>query len=129
MKSTVKNREDIYFIVDSFYRKVRKHEVLGPIFGVVKNWDEHLQKLTDFWDGNVFGTKNFRGNPMLKHQIVDAQNNYGITQEHFGFWLQMWFETIDTHFEGDKAQRMKNLARNMATMLFMNIYQSRKTTQ
>ena len=126
MKKPIQSREDIYFIVSEFYAKVRKHKVLGRFFSRVKNWEEHISKLTDFWEGNLFGTRKFRGNPMLKHQIVDAQNGYGVTQEHFGFWLQMWFETIDANFDGEKAKRLKNMARNMATMLFMNIFESRR---
>ena len=48
-KSDIKNRDDVFNLVTSFYEKVRKDIVLGPFFNdTIKDWDAHLQHLTTF---------------------------------------------------------------------------------
>ena len=43
------NEEGILKLVDIFYAKVRKDEVLGDVFNtVIKDWDTHLIKIKDF---------------------------------------------------------------------------------
>ncbi|MFD2517667.1 group III truncated hemoglobin [Salinimicrobium flavum] len=126
MKSDIKNREDVYLLVSSFYARVRKNPEIGHFFNeVIDDWPSHLEKLTDFWETNLFMVSKFRGNPMRAHKEVDSQFNHSIEQKHFGEWLNMWFQTIDELFEGERANIAKNRARNMAGNIFMNMYQSR----
>lgn len=125
---TIDNREDVSLLVNSFYAKIRKHEILGPIFnGSIPDdhWPAHLEKLTDFWESNLFGIPKFRGNPPAAHQRVDTKEGHSISQTHFGHWLQLWYETIDELFEGTLAQRAKDLARKMSTGLFLAIWNGR----
>ena len=59
----IKNREDIHLLVNTFYSKIRKDELLGPIFNshISENqWPHHLMKLTDFWETNLFGVRKFK---------------------------------------------------------------------
>lgn len=126
MKHDIQNREDVYLLVSTFYGKVRENEKIGYVFNeMIEDWPSHLDKLTDFWETNLFFVNKFRGNPMKAHVEVDQHFNNTIEQAHFGEWLNMWFETIDELFEGDRANIAKNRARNMASNLFMNLYQSR----
>ena len=54
-KKDLENRDDVGRLVRTFYARVRKDEVLGPIFnGIITDWETHLEKLTDFWNGNLF---------------------------------------------------------------------------
>ena len=46
----IKSREDVSFLVTKFYEKVRKDDTLGPFFDRIENWDEHLDRLTTFWE-------------------------------------------------------------------------------
>jgi hemoglobin len=46
--------------------------------------------------------------------------------DHFGRWLNIWFETVDANFKGQKAELAKSRARNMSTMLYMKMYEARK---
>lgn len=122
----IENREDVFNLVDTFYAKVRKDELLGPIFNKhIKDWPSHLERLTDFWETNLFFVRKFKGNPMLKHRLVDASENYSINELHFGVWLNHWFQTIDSMFEGEKANMAKNRARNMGTFFHINMFQAR----
>lgn len=125
---TIDNREDVSLLVHSFYAKIRKHEILGPIFNASipdDHWSEHLEKLTDFWESNLFGIAKFRGNPPAAHQRVDVKEGHTITQTHFGLWLQLWYQTLDQLFEGEIAARAKDRARLMSTGLFLAIWHSR----
>ncbi len=123
--TTIQNRADVNQLVNAFYAKIRKDEVLGPIFNkhiADEQWPEHLDKLTDFWETNLFGIPKFKGNPTAKHRTVDAGMNHSISQTHFGKWLQLWFETVNELFEGQLAEKAKNAARMMSTGQFIAIW-------
>ncbi|RYG43315.1 MAG: group III truncated hemoglobin [Chitinophagaceae bacterium] len=125
---TIENRDDISFLVNSFYGKIRNDELLGPIFNghiEEERWPEHLSKLTDFWETNLFGVIKFKGSPTQKHIQVDRNLNYTIEQRHFGRWIQLWFETIDELFTGEVADRAKNAARKMSTGQYMAMWYQR----
>ena len=124
MKS-IETRDDISLLVNSFYGKIRKDELLGPIFNShipEEKWPEHLSKLTDFWETNLFGVPRFKGSPTQKHIAVDKNMDHTIEQKHFGKWVQLWFETIDEHFEGDIAEKAKQAARKMSTGQYLAMW-------
>lgn len=126
--NTINNREDICKLVNLFYSKIRKNKLLGPIFNdhiSEEQWPEHLEKLTDFWETNLFGIAKFKGSPSAKHISVDRNMNHSIQQTHFGVWLQLWFETIDQLFEGELAFKAKQSARKMSTGQFLTIWHNR----
>ena len=127
MKNDIQNREDVFFLVSTFYSKVRSNEKIGHFFNeTIEDWPAHLEKLTDFWETNLFMVSKFRGNPMKAHKEVDREFDHSIEQAHFGEWLNMWYHTLDELFEGERANIAKNRARNMAHNLFMNVYISRE---
>lgn len=127
MKPDIKTREDVYLLVTSFYEKIKNDAVLGPFFNeAIKDWDAHLNNLTTFWESSLFLKTRYLGNPLEAHVEVDKTNNHSITQEHFGLWLNLWFETIDELFEGDYAQNAKERARKMSTFLYLKIFEARQ---
>jgi len=126
VKKEITNRTDVYQLVDAFYIKVRKDSLLGPIFNKhISDWPAHLERLTDFWETNLFFVRKFKGNPLLKHQIVDAAENRTIDSKHFGIWLNLWFQTLDEYFEGEKVTLAKDRARNMGTAIHLKIFEAR----
>lgn len=126
-KADISNRSDIALLVRTFYSKIRKHPELGPIFEtVITDWEEHLELLTDFWETQLFLKRKYHGNPVTAHQEVDKKVNHTVTSEHFGQWLNLWFETLDELFEGENTWIVKNRAQKMSTMLFMKIFEARK---
>ena len=125
-KQDIQNRKDVSQLVQTFYAKIRKDDVLGPIFNfIIKDWKGHFELLTDFWETQLFLKRKYHGNPVTAHQEVDDKMDHAITPEHFGLWLNLWFATIDELFEGETAWIAKNRAQKMSTMLFMQIYQHR----
>lgn len=126
MKRAISSRDDVQQIVHSFYDKVRVDETLGPIFNhIITNWPEHLEKLTDFWEANLFGGRKYKGNPIEAHAIADDKADNVISAYHFGAWLNLWFETIDATFEGENADMLKRRARKMQTVLMIAIFNNR----
>lgn len=130
-RKDIQNKGDVHKLVSEFYKKVRQDDVLGPFFNkVITDWDAHIDRLTIFWESSLFMTKKlderYLGNPLEVHIQVDKQNNHGITQVHFGLWLNLWFATLDELFTGEVAENAKNRARKMGTFMFMNIFQARQ---
>ena len=131
-KVYIKSREEVSLLVRTFYAKIRKDELLGPIFnGIITDWETHLELLTDFWETNLLYKRKYFGNPMHAHVEVDQKCGNTINEMHFGTWINLWVQTIDELFENDDeiAQVAKNRARNMGTFLHLNIFNARKTTQ
>ncbi len=126
MKKEIENRDDVFLLVHTFYAKIRDDALLGPIFNKhIKDWPQHESRLTDFWETNLFFVNKFKGNPMLKHRMVDAASNHAINEMHFGVWLNHWFQTLDSLFVGEKANIAKNRARNMGTFFHMNMFEAK----
>lgn len=126
-KTDIKDREDVSRLVRTFYTDIRAHEQLGPIFNhIITDWEQHLELLTDFWESQLFLQRKYTGNPVVVHQEVDDKMNHTITPEHFGLWLNLWYKTIDTLFEGEVAWIAKNRAQKMSTMLYMKIFEHRQ---
>ena len=127
-KTDISNRDDVFKLVDAFYKKVRQDDLLGPFFNnTIKDWDVHLDHLTTFWESSLFLKTRYNGNPLEAHVRVDANTNNSITELHFGIWLNLWFQTIDELFEGDYAENAKRRARKMGTFLYLKIFEARKS--
>lgn len=126
MKHDIQNRADVKLLVTSFYAKIRKDDVLGPIFnGRITHWDAHLEHLTDFWESSLFFVNKYKGNPLEKHAEVDASINHTINEHHFGIWLNYWMQTLDELFEGEKVAIAKNRARKMGTFIYIKLFEAR----
>lgn len=122
----LEHRKDVSKLVRAFYAKVRIDVVLGPIFnGIITDWEAHLELLTDFWDTQLFLKRKYYGKPIKVHNEVDEKVNHTTTAEHFGLWLNLWFQTIDELFVGDNAFIAKNRARQISSMLYMQMFQNR----
>ncbi len=124
----IENREDIYLLISTFYNKIKFDDFIGPFFLKaipVSEWDAHVDKLTDFWETNLFFANKYKGNLMQVHQKLDVTNNYKITQKHFGKWLELWISTLDELFYGEKALKAKNSARNISFLLFLKMFNNK----
>jgi len=117
VRKNIKQLEDIKLLVDSFYGKVRKDEMLGPIFNqrIGDKWPQHLQKMYRFWQTVLLDERTYYGSPFLPHA------NLPVEKEHFNHWLKLFFETIDENFIGEKAERAKWQGQRMADMFHSKI--------
>ncbi|MFP4846142.1 group III truncated hemoglobin [Winogradskyella sp. PE311] len=125
-KNDIRNRDDLFLLVSKFYEKVKRDDVLGPYFNkTIKDWDEHLQHLTTFWESSLFLQTKYSGNPLETHIKMDKTHNNSVTELHFGLWLNLWYQTIDDLFVGDYAENAKRRARKMSTFLYLKIFEAR----
>jgi hemoglobin len=82
--------EEISNLVDRFYAKVRRDEVIGPIFNaMIDDWPFHLAKLKDFWSTVMLRTGRYKGDPMMAHLPLP------LDPEHFHRWLTLFAETAN----------------------------------
>jgi len=50
-------------VLRAFYALVQSDELLGPIFNVAAHdWDEHLDRIGDYWSSVMLGTGRYKGN-------------------------------------------------------------------
>ncbi|TJY35820.1 group III truncated hemoglobin [Pontimicrobium aquaticum] len=127
-KKDIKTRDDVYLLVSSFYKKVRKDDTLDPFFDRINDWDEHLDRLTTFWESSLFLQTKYYGNPLEAHVKADNEHGNKISEFHFGVWLNLWFQTIDELFAGETAENAKRRARKMGTFLYLQIFQARQNS-
>ncbi|WP_338021434.1 group III truncated hemoglobin [Aquimarina longa] len=107
---------------------MRTEKKLGPIFNhMIKDWDKHINKLTDFWETNLLFTAKYKGNPIKVHQEVDIAFNGSINEIHFGIWLNLWTQTLNQLYSGQNVELAKRRARKMATHLHIKMFESRAT--
>ena len=116
MKS-IESRSDIEVLVNEFYAKVRKDDLIGPIFNDVAkvHWDEHLPKITNFWCDLMLGEETYFGRPFPPHIPLNLE------VPHFERWLTLFIETVDEHYVGLKAEEIKHRALGIARNFLGNI--------
>jgi hemoglobin len=121
MKRDIESRKDIEHLIDSFYEKVKKDEVIGFIFNDVAkvNWGKHLPVMYDFWESTIFSIGKYQGNPMLLH--INLNKRIPFTKQHFERWLKIFTETVDELFEGKKANLAKERAISIAAIMEVKI--------
>ena len=126
VKREIKSREEVSLLVATFYKKVRVNDTLGPFFAKIQDWDEHLDRLTTFWESSLFLKTKYFGDPLKAHVKADQEFNHSISEFHFGIWLNLWYQTIDELFVGEVADNAKRRARKMGTFLYLKIFEARQ---
>jgi hemoglobin len=75
-------------LVRTFYGKIRKDALLGPVFEQrITDWEPHLMRMCAFWSSVALMSGVYHGRPMQKHLPlpVDAR--------HFDRWLGLFEQT------------------------------------
>lgn len=75
--------------------------MLGPYFAGL-DWATHFLKMVRFWSPVVFGTDAYLRRPFDPHSRMP-----GLTRAHFAYWVGRFHQTVDVHFAGEHAERMK----------------------
>lgn len=117
MKNDINSLEDVQKLVDDFYSKIRKDNLLGDVFNAViqDRWPEHLDKMYRFWETVLLNEHTYYGSPFPPHAQLPVK------KEHFNRWLSLFFETIDSHFSGLNADKAKMQGQRMAEMFLTKI--------
>lgn len=119
----IQSKEDIELLVQEFYAKVRKDDMLGYIFDdVVKiDWDHHIPVLVNFWESILLDTNSYRNNAMGVH--FEVNQKIKLEPVHFHTWLSLFDATVDEFFAGEKASLAKKRAHSIADLMQFKIGQ------
>ncbi|WP_276091458.1 group III truncated hemoglobin [Pedobacter sp. JY14-1] len=116
MKNDIVQLEDIQQLVDTFYGRVQQDPFIGVIFmRIIQDWPTHLAKMYTFWQTALLQEHTYQGRPFPPHMKMD------LNPAHFDRWLDIWRDTIDTLFKGEKAEEAKWRGQAMATMFLSKI--------
>ena len=109
--------EQIDRVVAVFYAAIRRHEVLGPIFGRhVTDWPEHEEKIARFWRNAILYERSYDGNPMRTHMQAGD-----VKAEHFAPWLMLFDETLRRTLPEETAAGWSALAHRIGAGLRMGV--------
>ena len=119
MKQGKITEEALAALVSTFYAKVRRDPLIGPVFnGAIEDWDEHLPKLQSFWSSvMLLGTGRYKGRPMPAH----IKHGDAISAAAFERWLGLWRETTDELLEEGPAAALQEKANRIAESLSLGI--------
>lgn len=123
IRHDILNLNDVKILVDTFYSKIQKDELLGDIFNsrIENRWPEHLEKMYRFWQTVLLEEHTYYGSPFPPHAKLP------IEKEHFSRWLEIFESTINECFEGEKAKEALWRAGKMAEMFHFKIQHYRNS--
>ena len=126
MKTDIQNRQDIILLVNTFYEKVARDAIIGPIFTNVANvdWDHHLPKMYSFWCTQLLDERTYAGNTMKIHEDLNAKAT--LMQYHFDGWVRIFVETVDELFSGVKAEEAKTRASQISALMHHRMRESER---
>jgi len=82
----------IHAVVHGFYDRIRRDDLLGPIFNreiAAEDWPVHLAKMCDFWSSTLLRTGRYEGRPLPAHLAIPE-----LGEAHFRRWLSLFKETV-----------------------------------
>jgi hemoglobin len=122
----IQNQDDLYLLVDEFYKKLLSDERIAYIFtDIVKiKIEEHLPILVTFWSQGILGTGGYTRNLTQIHLDIDSKEH--LTPELFNIWLDHFYTTVDENFKGEKAEQIKTQALSIATIMQIKISQNKR---
>lgn len=108
----IQDIEDIKLLVNTFYSKIREDDMLGIIFNqnIQDRWPIHLEKMYRFWQTILLDEYTYDGRPFPPHAHLP------ISKIHFDQWLSLFEQTVQSLFQGEKANEAIWRAQKMAVM-------------
>jgi hemoglobin len=103
MKKDIIETTDVELLIQTFYKKLLKDELLAPHFEGI-DLEHHFPRMYHFWNFFLLGKEGFTGNVFDKHKMLN------IGGEDFDRWLAHFDATVDELFEGEVADKAKNQA-------------------
>lgn len=107
------SHQNIYDVVNHFYKKVSEDELLKIPFASVHDWPEHIERLTHFWWAR-FGGEPYMFtyyNPVEKHFFA------GFNESLLKRWLNLFHETLNQHLSPDQARLWRMISESMGDSL------------
>lgn len=103
-------------LVRAFYAKVRRDELLGPVFDArIRDWEAHLERMCLFWSSVALGAGVYQGSPMRVHAPLP------VDAEHFDRWLALFEETAAEECPPAACEHFVVRARRIAQSLELGV--------
>ena len=118
MNTDISSREDIYFIITAFYKKLINDKMMLPFFEEMvreNELEDHINVITDFWQDNLLNTNSYKNNVLQKH--LNFNKKVIFEKKHFQKWLHYFTITISDSFEGQISQNMIDRANSIAMVM------------
>lgn len=111
MVQKIQNLRDIKFFVDAFYNKLRKDDMIGPIFNKIiqDKWFDYLDEMHHYWFNILSDDSFIYGNPFFF-----ANHGFPQEKEYYERWIELFYETLDENFEGEFVDEVKWKAAKIA---------------
>jgi hemoglobin len=107
MKTDIRYRDDIDLLIRHFYLKVSNDVLLKIYFSAfdAEKKERFIRGVTDFWENILLFTGDYNGNPMEVHSMLHQRQP--MNELHFKHWNELFNQSVNGLFEGDKSERMK----------------------
>jgi hemoglobin len=103
----IETRADCERLVRTFYGRALTDPIIGFIFVDVAKLDleAHVPRITSFWETILLGARSYGGGAFRPHAQIHLQ--VPLRRAHFDQWLNLWRQTVDELFEGERAELAK----------------------
>jgi len=91
--------DEIRTVVRAFYEKLMQHPELGAFFTHIDNFEEHEQRIVDFWWMSMGG----KLEQPPKIDMIGKHFPLGIKAKDLEQWLALFSETLGENLEDAKA--------------------------
>lgn len=118
MKKDILVESDVVLLVDSFYSKLLKDELLKHFF-VHLDLKKHLPVMYKFWGNILLYNGWYTGNPMRVHKKIHDKTPFH--KIDFTTWLNLFYATVDELFEGDNSELAKQRAKSISMVMQFKI--------
>jgi hemoglobin len=110
----IENREDLEKLLSEFYKTAVADDLIGHHF-VELDLATHLPVIVDFWEKTLFKNPVYFGNPLFVHKLLHEKSP--LEPEHFDRWVEIFKQTVEANFAGERAEEAKLRARAIADTL------------
>ncbi|MGN6030969.1 MAG: group III truncated hemoglobin [Thermomicrobiales bacterium] len=110
----IETRDDLAALMRAFYGRAFGNPVIGYIFTDITHMDleRHLPIMCDFWEKVLFQRGAYGRDAFTVHARIHEVEP--LTRRHFQAWEDLWHETVDDLFAGEKANLAKLHGSRMA---------------
>jgi hemoglobin len=108
-------------LIAALYARLMTDARIGRFFTEVIPLDlaHHIPKIASFWESLLFQTGDYQGDPMAAHLHLNRLSKLELID--FEVWLGHFDATVDELFEGENAERAKQRAHSIATLMQIKI--------
>ncbi len=114
----IQTKADIEKLIETFYGKVFKDDLLSPFFKGM-DFEAHKPQMVHFWSFVLISEPGYKTNVTEKHL------NMPLEPQHFERWIHYFKETADELFEGEITE----MAKQRAEMVGWTIQEKLKRNQ